>query len=83
MTVDVSGLQDELLIIIRKTIALHRKGTWDTKTIVYNHLMVSGVRRTDDSLKNRYRIIRIQQGEQRIQTTENDVLTKAAHYIIR
>jgi hypothetical protein len=71
---------EELLVAIGKTIRMYSKGTWRNTIIIYNPLLPSA---TEDSLKYRYKIIDIQQVEQKISDIENDVLTKAVHRTIR
>jgi hypothetical protein len=49
--------EDHLLLVIRSTLEMHRYGTWERTTTVYNIFVHSDYRRTQDSLKGRYRVI--------------------------
>jgi hypothetical protein len=67
--------EDQLLVIIRSALKMHRYGTWERTTMVYNTFVQSDYRRTQDSLTGRYRvIIKHPMTMEGYQSTDNSVL---------
>jgi hypothetical protein len=66
---------EQLLLIIRNAIKTHCKGTWSR--ILYNILVPSRAPRTQDSRQNRYKIMNVEQSQQRIQGIDNSVFEDA------
>jgi hypothetical protein len=74
---------EQLPLIIRNAIKTHCKGTWGNTTKLYNTLVPSRVPRTQDSLQNRYKIMDVEQVQQRIQGIDNSVLGNAVQQTFR